>query len=75
MEDHFYIYNASAYGTRLMLYLTGEVDESQEFTVIAPLEEPYVIHLSGYVAPTNAGVNTVWTDTPEDLSVVYLDKR
>ena len=75
LEDHFYIYNASAYGTRLMLYLTGEVDESQEFTVIAPLEEPYFIQLSGYVAPTNAGVNTVWTDTPEDLSVVYLDKR
>ena len=58
-----------------MLYLTGEVDESLEFTVVAPLEEPYVIHLSGYVAPTNAGVNTVWTDTPGDLSVVYLDKR
>ena len=74
-EDHFYIYNASAYGTRLMLYLTGEVDESLEFTVVAPLEEPYFIQLVGYGAPTNARVNTVWTDTPGDLSVVYLDKR
>lgn len=77
ISDHFYVYNASSsvYGVRLMLYLTGEVDESQDFTVIAPLETPKVIQIDPREIITKIGDNTILTNATGSNTIVYLDKQ
>lgn len=72
-DDHFYIYTMNG-SPRLMLYLVGTVDETQEFTVVAPVETPFTIQLDPHSITAIKGANTIWTDTTGDLTIKYLNK-
>ena len=75
--DHFYVYTANnSNKTRLLIYLMddGEIDETQEFTTIVPLETPYTIQLTAEEIYATVGTNTVSSSGSGNVTVVYVDK-
>ena len=75
--DHFYAYTANNNNkTRVMLYLMddGSVDESQEFTIIMPLETPYTVQLAPAEVNAYLGYNSVMSDGKDAIIFGYVDK-
>ena len=72
--DHFYVYTSTttpAYGTNLLLYLLTPVDETQEFTVVVPLETPITYQLTPQQLKTLRVTNTIWSDANGNVEVKY----
>ena len=69
-SPHFYTHNGYSY-----VFLPVGTDDSMEIQIVGKLAEPVTVQLTPEQTAVIKGINTFWTDTLGDLSVVYLDKR
>ena len=74
LYDHFYVSNSLVNKTFVHLFLTGDVDETQKFTIVAPLKNPYTIQIDSNSMTQFVGVNTLWTNINDNITVKYLNK-
>ena len=73
--DHFYGYNSSDpnYAACLLLYLSGEIDETQELQFVAELQEPYTVQLDQNEIKTLVGSNNIYVGNCSALTTTYVD--
>lgn len=69
-SPHFYNHNGYSY-----VFLPVGTEDNTEIQIVGKLAEPVTVQLTPEQTAVIKGINTFWTDTPGDLSVVYLDKR
>jgi len=71
--NHFYAYSATnANGTRILMYMTGTVDETREFTVVFPLETPFEMQLDPVSVTALNGTNTIYLINGTTMTAKYL---